>query len=819
MNNRADICHHCGLPIPHGVVIKENYNDGNLLFCCHGCHGAFLIISGSGLDRFYKQRDWPEAGFPEGVYNSNFDAAALLPYVISHAANRAEISFLVDGIRCATCVWLLERVLNKKEGVEDIRVNYGSHRARIIYDPEVTAPETLFATISRLGYLPRPFSRNAIHEAAAREQKTLLIRFGTAAFLSMQLMGYSLALYAGYFQGIDSSIRQIIQYFAAAVTTPVVFYAGWPFFSGALRSLLNRAPNMDLLIALGVSTAYFYSLYSMLQGGEVYFDTAAMIVTFILLGRLFENSARNRSMSGIDKLLQLAPDMARMIEGETIRPIQSINLKPGDQIQVLPGERVPVDSVVVAGQSEFDEATITGEALPICRSAGDQIASGSLNISSSITLRVTRIVAESFISRMNHLVEEAQNRKAPVQSLADRVASIFVPLVITLASATWGYWLLSGAGQTTAMLNAVAVLIVACPCALGLATPTAVLVATGQAALSGILFRGGDILEAVSRADTIAFDKTGTLTRGQPAITDIIPAAGISQQQLLTYAARAAAGSTHPLALAIMTRARVENNHVAPVNSIKTIPGRGLVADSDNLRFRLGNRIFLQENNISLPIQQQYANTETHLAVGSRYYGLFLFNDPLRNEASQTIQLLQKLGLRTVLLTGDRAEPTLQVTKQLGIDSFQTAMQPADKAEWIGNEQKTGHTIIMVGDGINDAPALAQADIGCAMAGGTDIALETSDLILTKPDLAKLYYAITLARRALSTIRQNLFWAFSYNLVAIPLAATGRLAPVWAAAAMATSSIIVIGNSLLLGRTLKKKSCHQPDRPLKSTNA
>lgn len=804
MNNQTDICHHCGLPIPTGVNIRDQYEDKDVLFCCHGCHGAFLIISGSGLERFYQQRNWPDSGYPEGVYEADFDDTALQPYITKNNDTLSEVSFLVDGIRCATCVWLLEKVLQEKAGVEDIRVNYGSHRARIVFDQEIIVPQQLFSAISRLGYLPRPFSSNAIQEAAAREQKSLLIRFGTAGFLSMQLMGYSLALYAGYFQGIDPGMRQLIQYFAAAVTTPVVFYSGWPFLSGAFRSMTNRAPSMDLLIALGVTTAYSYSLYAMLAGGEVYFDTAAMIVTLILLGRLLENSARNRSMSGIDKLMQLAPDTARQTDGTKNWTVQSINLKPGDFIIVLPGERIPVDATVSDGESEFDESTITGEALPVYRSTGDQVTSGSLNLTNSITLEVTRIKADSFISRMNRMVEEAQNRKAPVQSLADRIAVFFVPLVVAIALTTWIFWTWQGDATVNAMLHAVAVLIVACPCALGLATPTAVLVATGQAAASGILFRGGDILEAASRADIVAFDKTGTLTIGRPTVTDTIPAQGQDRDQLIQYAANAAAGSNHPLAKAIVALASENNITIEPVRSTETIPGRGLIAISDGTHLRLGSRLFMQENKTSLPEQQAHLQTEVHLALDENYLGTFFFTDPLRIEAKHTIESLQKHGMETALLTGDRQEPTREVIRALGISSYHCEMKPADKAEWVKSKQKDGRTLIMVGDGINDAPALSQADLGCAMAGGTDIALETSDLVLTRPDLGKLFIAIKLARKTLTAIKQNLFWAFSYNIVAIPLAASGLLAPIWAAIAMATSSILVIGNSLRLGRNLKK---------------
>ncbi|PLY00618.1 MAG: copper-translocating P-type ATPase [Desulfuromonas sp.] len=805
MNIPAAKCHHCGLPIPAAVNIRGNYQDREVRFCCQGCYGAFLIIAGSGLDKFYQQRDWPEQGVPEGVYTSEFSDNSLSPYVIPLNENFSEISFLVDGIRCATCVWLLEKVVQDEMGIEQIRVNYGSHRARVIFNHKLTNPEKIFSGISRLGYLPRPFTRNAMQESAMREQKSLLIRFGTAAFLSMQLMGYSLALYAGYFQGIDPGIRQLIQYFAAAVTIPVVFYSGWPFLSGALRSLLNRAPSMDLLIALGVLTAFSYSLYSMVAGGEVYFDTAAMIITLILMGRLLENSARNRSLSGIDKLLQLAPDTARLLKDGNVLTVQSNDLKPGDIISILPGERVPVDSEIIEGSSEFNEAVISGEALPVFHSKNENIASGSLNLTSTVNLKVVRIAAESFVSRMSRMVEEAQNRKAPVQSLADRIATFFVPFVISISAGTWAYWHFIRGDSENAILNAVAVLIVACPCALGLATPTAVLVATGRAAMSGILFRGGDILEATSRVDTIAFDKTGTLTSGVPAVTGLFPADGITPTQLLRAASIIAAGSSHPLSRAIVTYAAQNKISTAPARNVRTIPGRGLVAQLDNHEYRLGNLLFLKESQIKVNQTDDNETTEVHLAVNGVFMGSFRFFDPLRNEAATVVSSLRDNNLRTVLLTGDHKEPARIVAEQLKIDTVLSDLRPEEKASWIKEQQATGHTLIMFGDGINDAPALAQADIGCAMAGGTDIALETSDIVLTRADLGRLNSAIKIARQSLRTIRQNLFWAFSYNLVAIPLAASGLLAPVWAAAAMATSSIIVIGNSLRLDRQLKKR--------------
>ena len=802
--SQPDICIHCNLPIPPADLVIDEIDGKELHFCCRGCLGVYRVITGSGLSSFYQRRDWPEQGVPSGVFTAEFDETLLAGHVIVHSETCAEISLIIEGIRCASCVWLLENLLAKEQGVEAIQVNYGTHRAQIRFNPLETSPAKVFATVSRLGYLPHPFTAGAVQEAAAREQRSLLIRFGTAAFLSMQLMGFSFALYGGYFHGIDPGVRQMIQYFAAAVTTPVVFYSGWPFLAGALRSLKNRAPSMDLLITLGVLAAYSYSLYALIVGGEVYFDTAAMIITLILLGRLFEGAARNRSISGIDKLLQLAPESANQIKGEDLHVVASASLTPGDLILVRPGERIPVDCRIQSGKSELDESTITGEPMPVLRQPGESVSAGTLNLSTSLTLTVERVAAESFIARMAHMVEEAQNRKAPIQSMADRVATLFVPFVTLVAAGTWAFWFLSNVPSTEALLNAVSVLIVACPCALGLATPTAVLVASGNAASRGILFRGGDILEMTGRIDLIAFDKTGTLTLGKPTVEQIIPAPGHSEAELLQLASLAESGSNHPIALGIMARAKAAGILPGVAASVETIPGRGLKKVDDHGVILVGSRAFLSEQGVAIPAVESGALTEVYVSLNGSWRGVLLIHDPLRDEAVQAVSRLQQFGLQMVLLTGDHAEAAEQTSAKLTITDYRANMSPAAKATWITQQQQADHKIMMVGDGINDAPALSAADVGCAMAGGTDIALETSDLVLTKPNLGRLYEAVFIARKTLQVIKQNLFWAFAYNLVTIPLAASGKLAPVWAAVAMASSSVLVVSNSLRLGRLIRR---------------
>jgi Cu2+-exporting ATPase len=791
--------------IPSGDLVIDEIDGVELHFCCRGCQGVYRIITGAGLNNFYQRRDWTEQGVPPGVFETEFDEMLLADHVIVQDETSAGISLIIEGIRCASCVWLLERLLIKEPGIDSIHVNYGTHRAQISFNPQATTPTKIFATVSRLGYMPHPFTAGAAQKAATREQRSLLIRFGTAAFLSMQLMGFSFALYGGYFHGIDPEVRQIIQYFAAAVTTPVVFYAGWPFLAGAWRSLRNRAPSMDLLISLGVLTAYSYSIYALIVGGEVYFDTAAMIITLILLGRLFETSARNRSISGIDKLLQLAPESANRIEGEEIQSVASASLTPGDLILVRPGERIPVDCRIQDGASELDESTITGEPMPVLRQAGETVSAGSLNISASIKLIVERVSADSFIARMARMVEDAQNRKAPIQSMADKVATLFVPFVTMVAIGTWLFWFFSDVPHTEALLNAVSVLIVACPCALGLATPTAVLVASGNAAARGILFRGGDILEMTGRIDLVAFDKTGTLTLGKPTVDQIIPATGHSEKVVLQLASLAESGSSHPLALGIMAKAKASGILPEVAKSVETIPGQGLRMAGDQGEILVGSRTFLTERGVEIPPIEAGALTEVYVSLNRSWCGVLLIHDPLRDEAGQAVSNLQQFGLKTVLLTGDHSKAAEQISTKLAITNYQASLSPADKATWILNQQQSGQRIMMVGDGINDAPALSSADVGCAMAGGTDIALETSDLVLTKPNLGRLYEAIFIARKALQVIKQNLFWAFAYNLVTIPLAASGKLAPVWAAVAMASSSVLVVSNSLRLGRLVRRK--------------
>ncbi len=793
-------CAHCALPIPPEDLVRDEIDGRELLFCCQGCRGAYRIICGAGLGEFYRRREWADPGTPEGAFETEYDDRYLERFV-SGTAEGAEVAVLIDGVRCASCVWVIERILGALPGVRSARVNFATHRAQVRFDPGLTSPARVFRAVAQLGYLPRPYTAGEAERRAVSERKSLLLRFGTAAFLSLQLMGYSVALYAGYFQGMESGSRRLLQVLAGLLAVPVVFYSGAPFLGGAWRSLRNRAPSMDVLIALGVLAAFGYSVWAAWAGREVYFDTAAMIVTLILLGRLFEAGARRSASAGIDRLLRLAPDTAHRLAGDAVVEVESASLVPGDRILVRAGERFPTDGELVDGATEVDESAATGEPVPVAREAGMIVISGTLNLSAAVTVRVTERAADSFMGRVARLVEEAQARRAPVQALADRVAARFVPVVVALAAATFGFWGLRGAGVGEAVLHAVAVLVVACPCALGLATPVAILVATGAASRRGVLFRGGDILEALARVRVAGFDKTGTLTEGRPRVVGLRPHR-VGEEELLRAAALAEAGSSHPLARGIAAAAAQRGILAGSGSGARTFPGQGVSAPTPAGETLVGSRRFLAERGVALPQESgdDGAAVVVQVAAGGHYLGAILLEDELRPGAEQAVAAVASLGVTCALLTGDRADAAARLARRVGIREVRAELTPEDKAAWVREAAARGQGALMVGDGINDAPALSAASVGCAMAGGSDIALETSDLVLTRPALERVVFALRLARRTLWVVRENLAWAFAYNAVALPLAASGRLAPVWAAAAMAASSVAVLANSLRLRR-------------------
>lgn len=730
---------------------------------------------------------------------------------------KAEITLNLGGLHCAACVARVERALKAVPGVAEARVNLATRQALVRYDPEQATLKALKESVAAAGYevegWARPGERRAPAADPQAEARAFRRRFLTALVLSLPVLVLSMSHFLPMSLGLPPQTLHLLLFF---LTTPVLFYSGAPFFTGALKATRHFSANMDTLVALGTSAAYAYSVWVTFfpaqvaafgQKIAVYFDTTAMIITFILLGRWLEARSRGRASQAIRRLLALAPPTARVRRnGQEVEiPLEQVVV--GDLLTVRPGEKIPVDGVVVEGTSSVDESMLTGESLPVAKKPGDEVWGATLNQRGFLVFRATRVGQDMVLSQIIKLVEEAQTAKAPIERLADRVAGIFVPVVMVLAGLTFWAWLEWGPppALTRALINTVAVLIIACPCAMGLATPTAVMVGTGRGAEMGILIRGGEPLEQAYRLTTVVFDKTGTLTTGKPRVTDVWAWEGWKEIQVLAWAAALEEKSEHPLAEAITQYAAEKGLSLPPVADFQAEPGLGVMGRIDGLEVALGNLAFMKKLGVPYIDLERYqeqmayeGKTAVFLAVDGFSKGMIAVADTIKPGALQTVQALRAMGLSIRLLSGDNYRTAAAVAERVDIRRVIAEVLPADKAKVIADLQHQGEVVAMVGDGINDAPALAQADVGVALGTGADVALEAADVTLIRDDLSLIPQAIRLSRRMMRVIRQNLFWAFCYNVVAIPLAARGWLSPELAAMAMALSSVSVVTNSLRL---------------------
>jgi Cu+-exporting ATPase len=731
------------------------------------------------------------------------------------AAKTEEITLTLGGLHCAACVARVERALTAAPGVELALVNLATRQAKVRFNPGLTNLEALTAVVKDAGYEVESAARERRPPRAPEaEVRAFRNRFLLALILSLPIWAFMAPPLAAAL-GLS---HRALAYILLACATPVLFYSGASFFTGALTAARHFSTNMDTLVALGTSAAYFYSAWvtffpeTVAAAGHapaVYYDTAVMIITFILLGRWLEARTRGRASEAIRRLFALAPPSARVRrDGQEIDlPLAQVTV--GDQVVVRPGEKIPVDGVVVEGASSVDESMLTGESLPVAKEPAAEVWGATLNQRGFLVFRATRVGEQMVLSQIIRLVEEAQTSKAPIQRLVDKVAGIFVPVVMGLAALTFLAWLYWGPPPsfTAAVISMVAVLIIACPCAMGLATPTAVMVGAGRGAELGILMRGGEPLERAVRLTTVVFDKTGTLTRGTPQVTDVDAWEGWRAPQVLALAAALEAKSEHPLAEAITHAAALQKLELPAVEDFQAVPGLGVEAGVAGQKVLLGNLTFMSQRQIAwepLAAQQDRlageGKTAVFLAVGGKPVGVIAAADTLKPQAGQAVAALKGMGLKILMLSGDNRLTALAVARSVGIDEVLAEVLPGDKARKVVELQEAGEIVAMVGDGINDAPALAAADVGIALGTGADVALEAADLTLIRDDLTLIPGAIKLARQMMRIIRQNLFWAFFYNVIAIPAAAAGLLNPALAAAAMAMSSVSVVTNSLRLRR-------------------
>ncbi|WP_308925167.1 heavy metal translocating P-type ATPase [Janthinobacterium sp. J1-1] len=726
-----------------------------------------------------------------------------------YAVASTDIDLSVADMTCASCVGRVEKALLKVPGVLAASVNLATESARVTVSG--VEASTLVAAVTAAGYAASvPLQGEVGAPAPSRDG----IKVVFAGLLSLPLMLPMLLEWAGVHLMLPGALQ-------FALATPVQFYLGARFYKAGWKAVRAGSGNMDLLVAIGTSAAYGLSVYQWLTAEEMlphlYFEASAVVITLVLLGKWLEGRAKRQTASAIRALQVLRPASARVRRDgvESDVPVEQVRL--GDLAVIRPGERVAVDGVVIDGASQVNESLITGESLPVDKHVGDQVTGGAINGDGLLLVRTTAVGAETTLSRIIRLVEDAQAAKAPIQHLVDKVSAIFVPVVLGLALLTLLGWWFTNGDLETAIINAVAVLVIACPCALGLATPTAIMAGTGVAARYGILIKDAEALEVAHAVTTVVFDKTGTLTVGKPVLA-ALHAHGVDEERLLLLAASIQSGSEHSLAKAVLEAAGARGIVALSASGLSALPGRGLAAQVDGMALKLGSTRLMQEEGVDMSALASQAqaleaagNTISWLSAGTQLLGLFAFSDQVKPGAREAIARLHALGIATVMLTGDNQGSAEAVGKQLGIDTVVAKMLPADKTARIMELKAAGAKVAMVGDGINDAPALAAADVGIAMATGTDVAMHAAGITLMRGDPALVADAIDISRRSYSKIRQNLFWAFIYNLIGIPLAAFGLLNPMVAGAAMAFSSVSVISNALLLRRWKAHGAHHQEE--------
>ena len=716
------------------------------------------------------------------------------------------VELAVGGMTCAACATRIEKQLNKLPGVE-AAVNLAAEKAHIRYVPGLADPVALIATVVKTGFTATVSTQDTHAEEKARKlavYREELKRFWIAAALTLPLVGQMFFMFGGDWDAHDDILPRWLQFVLA---TPVQFWIGWRFYVGGFNAIRGGSGNMDVLVALGTTMAWLYSavvtLFDLHQ--HVYFEASATVITLVLLGKILEARAKAKTSAAIEALVKLQPQTARVERDGQLVEVPVASMIPGDIFIVRGGEAVPVDGEVIEGVSALNEAMLTGESLPVAKAAGDKLYAATVNGDGLLRCRATGVGSHTLLAGIIRLVEQAQGSKAPVQRLADRVAAIFVPVVTAIALATFVGWWWVGGDFTAALVNAVAVLVIACPCALGLATPTAIMVGTGQGARAGILIRNAQALELAERIDVLAVDKTGTLTQGRPAITEILPAGGTDGDELLRIAASLEQGSTHPLAEAVVGAARDRGLTLAMPTGVGTVPGRGLAGEVDGMPVLVGSPDWLLSQDIGLDEPQVAALQEQGRSVvavarGGTLLGFLGVSDPIRATTRAAVARLQAMGIEVVMLTGDNARTAAAIAREAGLVRFEAGVLPGDKAAAVTRLKDGAKRVGMAGDGINDAPALAAADVSFAMGAGSDVAMEAADVTLMRNDLNGVPDAIDLSRATLAKIRQNLFWAFIYNVLGIPAAALGFLNPVVAGAAMAMSSVSVVSNSLLLRR-------------------
>lgn len=810
LKDSAHDCYHCGLPLPDPVEFHIELDGQSQALCCAGCHAVAETIISQGMADYYRQRDAlpesPREALPTALAELGlFDHPEVQKdFVRSLGEHEREAALILEGITCAACVWLIEHQLQRQPGVQRAEINYATRRATVRWDTRLTQLSPLLQAVQQIGYRAHPFDPARHEQINQQERRTALWRVFVAGFGMMQVMMYAVPTYLASDGDMSADIEGLLRWASLVLTLPVVFYSSWPFFRNAVRDVRlfpsTRRLGMDVPVALGILIAFVASLVSFMAGGrEVYFDSVTMFVFFLLSGRYLEMRARQKAVSVAEALARLQPSVAeRLDEHDQVHQVAVSELRPGDRIRVRPGQTIPADGRVVVGSSEVDESLLTGEARPIPKQPGDRVTGGATNSGSPLTISVEKIGEGTRLSAILKLMERASGDKPRLVEQADRMAGAFIGIILLLA-------LLGGIGWTLAshwtqgLAIAVAVLVVTCPCALSLATPVTLTIASGVLARHGVLVTRGQAIETLAGITHVIFDKTGTLTTGHIHLKAIRPMGILEKEHCLRLACGLEAASEHPIRRAFDQALAAAQQFPLVISDLKSQTGQGVEGTFQGTTYRLGHAAFVSElTKSNIPAEEAHSDSLIYLGCPDQWLACFILGDTLRPEARQVIQTLQQAGLHVSLLSGDGPQAVQNVADELGINHALSRQTPENKQHELSRLQQQGEVVLMVGDGVNDAPVLAQAHVSMAMGGGTELARAQADLVLLSDQLSGLIDGWQTARRALQLIRQNLAWATFYNAISIPLALVGWVTPWLAGLGMSGSSLWVVINSLRL---------------------
>ncbi len=788
-------------------MITEEDSGGEVHhFCCKGCQGIFHLLREEGLDTFYDKlgRQSLEPPKQRGEDLHKFDLEGFRKkYIKERPDGLNEIYMIIEGIHCSACVWLNEKVLHQTDGIVEATINYTTNKAHIVWDPELVKLSSIVEKIRSIGYNAYPYDPRLQEEHANRARRDHYSRLLVAIFATMNIMWIAVAKYTGMFTGMRADVKEILSFAEWVLATPTLFYSGWIFYKGAWYGFRNRFVNMDTLVATGASLAYFYSIWAMVTGhGEVYFDSVTMIITFVLTGKYLEVLSKKRAADTMDALSNALPTEVTVVAGEEKRLVPVEEVEPGDIIEVRPGEKAAIDGVVVSGEGSFDESSLTGESEPIYKRPGDEIVSGSVAIDGVVRYEATKDYGTSTLATLVGLLEESLTKKPKIERLANEISGYFSTTILTIALLTFVGWYWMGGEFERALVVAISVIVIACPCALGLATPVATLIGINLAARRGVLFKEATYIETMAKCDVLVLDKTGTITEGKPHVVSYKAYREYDPSLLYSLVK----SSIHPVSRGIekYLKEHFEDLKEPGLEKIKQVQARGITAEYRGHTLYGGNAKMMREFGLEVDELSDY--TLFYFAIDKEVVARFELRDLPKQGAKEAIEDIRRLGIEILMLTGDNEKAAARVAAEVGIPSYKANLLPDEKAREIDILHAEGRLVVMAGDGINDALALSKSDIAIAMGSGSDVALEVSDVVLLDDRITSLRDAFLISRRTFRFVKQNLALSILYNTVTIPLAIAGYVIPLVAALSMSLSSLLVVGNSMRIKSAFKKKN-------------